>query len=199
MINGIITGQDQYTPLQFSRSRKFSDITVSADGMVATIPSTGTYKAILGNVGKSTGRHQFEIVCTTIGGEFKAGIAAHEVGGAYNWSLGEGAGALQSAGHYRSGAIYWHLAASNSFESSMGVLSATDVIGVTLDLTDPALPSIGFYLNGSLKKTLIAGTSTAWYPAFSAGYNTIVADAVATIRGTGLAHPVSGFTEWNAS
>lgn len=198
MINGIVAGQDQYTLLQFSRSRKFSDITVSADGMTATIPSTGTHKAILGNVGKSTGKHQFEIACGTVGGETTFGIASADASALYDYRVGFGAGSLQSAGVFRAGGLYSNLATGTATDGSAGITSGV-VIGVTIDLTDPALPSIGVYRNGSLIATKIAGPSAAWYPAFSAGYNTIVADAVATIRGSGLAHPVSGFTEWNAS
>lgn len=186
-------------PLKWSLARKFADITLSNGDLTATIPSDGAYKAILAGQGKASGKWQFEIVCNTVGGEFKAGISAHEVGGTYNWTLGQEASALQSVGHYRSGTIYWYLAASNGWESSYIVFENGTVIGVTIDLTDPKLPIISMYCNGLFQKTLTAGPSEAWYPAFSAGYNTVAAAAVATLRGTGLQYPVAGFTPWNGA
>lgn len=205
MINGIIAGQDQYTPLQFSRSRKFSDITISSDGLTATIPSSGGYKTVLGNIGKSSGKWQYELITVQTGGEYSPGVVSDTVNVlAFDWRIGvAGSASAQSIGLYREQAsMHWNFTSGSSSVAGVGVgapfFENNTVLTVTVDLSTPASPIFSFYRNGVFYKQRTGSLATAWYPGLTAGYATVLDSAIATLRGAGLQYPVSGFTEWNA-
>lgn len=183
--------------LKWSSLRKGGSVSLSSGDAVMTKAGSG-WQSCLGTTGRNSGKRQFEIVYLTSSPNFALAGAVNDDFVSYadyigNSSNTSGCGSLGyhfiSTGHW-----YEHLESNVSTDAAHGAGVPTNgvlTIGIDFDAD-----TIAMYVDGTLRLTRTGFTSLGsklWYPAGSAQNGEQL-----RLRGSGLAHSISGFTDWDA-
>lgn len=182
-------------PLAWSTTFKGPNVvTSSLDSRISKAASG--WESAIGNRGYDSGKRQFEIQSISnavfcLAGAANADFASFsDFAGSSSSTSGSG-----SIGYHFQNGSSWlkHLENNTSSNGAHGnEITTADVLTIGLDFVTDV---IVFYKNGTLVLTASGFTSMGsklWYPAGSTQQGSIV-----FIRGTGLAHPISGFTNWD--
>jgi hypothetical protein len=167
---------------------KHTGITLSNGDKDAT--KTGSWGTVLGNIGRSGGgKWAFEVICVSTAGNHMGGMADKTQTQSTRVGTYLGNSGIESMG-YAVNTLYFSVS-GGSQSGSFIAWGAGDVLTIALDL-DAATPTVGFYVNGTLGKTATLPTGKTWFTGAS-----IENGGVMRIRGRGLSHLPSGYSEWS--
>ena len=172
---------------------KGAGVVLSSGDKVATKTTAG-WQTVLGALGRSSGKYQFEIT-VVVGSELASpliGIADKSnlatVLGTY---LGNNGMTVKESTAYwvPFSRIYRNLTSGiGETTGSASFYSGTLTVALDLDATPP---TVRWYQSGTLAGSVNLPTGATWFPGAS-----VQNSATATLRTTGLVSPVAGYSEW---
>jgi hypothetical protein len=186
-------------PVAWDAAKKGPNVSLTSNDSTAAYPGGAAWQSVLGTFGHASGLRQYEVF--PVSGGFSIltlGGAANEDFVSFTDYVGSptstsGSGSLGY--HNQSGSLWLeHLESDvSSNGTNGGGIDVGDVMTVGIDFPGN---EIHFFRNGSLVLTRTGFASLdgskIWYPAASVQNGTI------KLRGSGLAFPIPGYTDWDS-